>query len=58
MIHIGHISAWWLAPAFYFGLILGGYIVNVLTHSSFQSRLEEYEENLRRWYASRDWEQG
>jgi len=58
MIHIGHVSPWWLVLAFYFGLLLDGWLMNVLTRSSFDSRLEEYEENLRRWYASRDWEQG
>lgn len=53
MIHIGHVSPWWLVLAFYFGLILGGYIMNVLTHSSFESRLEEYEEDVRRHYERR-----
>lgn len=43
MIHLGHISAWWLALAFYLGGFTGFILASILAVSGRISREEEAE---------------
>lgn len=43
MIHLGHVSAWWLVLAFYLGGIIGFFLAALLAISGRASRAEEAE---------------